>query len=234
MNINADLLWILVVILAIVVTPVLYIALRLIRLAEKKTDYGSDKYRIAIEDQIANLSKQLTYSAERFERVNHLLLDSQRAAKERAVPSSGSAAFLREMGVSMDEGVDDEFVFVLTPFHPEFENSYRAIRSTIEEMGLRCSRGDDVHISSNILQHILQEIWRARLIVADITGRNPNVYYELGIAQALGKPVLLIAQSAQELPFDISTWRVLVYKSVNDLQEGLRKWLTQTLARKRE
>ncbi|MBX7259719.1 MAG: hypothetical protein K1Y02_25410 [Candidatus Hydrogenedentes bacterium] len=234
MNTNIDLLMTLMVILAIVVTPLVYIALRLIRLAEKKTDYDSDKYRLSIEDQIAGLSKQLTYSSERFERVNHLLLDSQKAASGRMTASSGPNVFLREMGVDTDISIDNDFVFVLTPFHPEFADSYIAIKEAVMSMGLRCSRGDDVHMSSNILQHILQEICRARLIVADITSRNPNVYYELGIAQALGKPVLLIARNTKDLPFDISTWRVLVYHSFTDLQQGLRKWLTQTLARRKE
>jgi len=218
----------------IIFSLLLVIGLRVIRLAEKKTQYEADKFRLSLEEQIALLSKQITYSANRFEGVNHLLLDSQKAAVGRTTPSAGSEIFLREMGVDINTKADDTLVFVLIPFHPDFEKSYQVITRTVTDLGLNCSRGDDVHVSSNILSHIVQEIYRARLIIADITSRNPNVYYELGIAQAIGKPVLLIAQNANELPFDISSRRVLVYHTLDDLEDHLRKWLTQTLAQRRE
>lgn len=215
-----------------VVICLLYIAIRLIRLAERKTDYQFDHFRQSIEKKIAELSYELTFNAERFKQVNHLLIDSQIAMNNKSISPISTATFLQDMGVNTDKKIDDDFVFVLMPFHPEYDEVYSTIKDTIDSMGLRCSRGDDIHITSNILQHILQELWRSRLVIADISGRNPNVYYELGIAHALGKPVLLLAQNTEDLPFDISALRILIYKSMERLQDGLRKWLTQTLARR--
>lgn len=234
---NHEIILAFIIFFVLIVTVLGTIALRLIKFAESKASYKSDEFRLDIEKQISSLSKELTYSAERFEKVNHLLMDSQKALldsnkKDSGIQSTGSSDFLEAMGVNPKDTVDPNLVFVLTPFHPEYKETYFAIKQTVEELGFRCSRGDDVFLSSNILQHIIQEIWSSRLIIADITSRNPNVYYELGIAQALGKPVLLIAQTADDLPFDLSVWRVLIYKRIPDLKDGLRKWLAQTLARK--
>ena len=65
--------------------------------------------------------------------------------------------------------------------------------------------------SSVIVDNVLAEIRRAKVVIADLTGRNPDVFYEVGIAHALGTPVLLITQSIDNLPFDLRNHRVLVY-----------------------
>ncbi len=61
------------------------------------------------------------------------------------------------------------------------------------------------------MEDVSSSIEQADLLVADLTGRNPNVFYEVGIGHALGKPVLLLAQSLDDIPFDLRHRRVLLY-----------------------
>ena len=64
---------------------------------------------------------------------------------------------------------------------------------------------------SDILVDIWQSINTADFVIADISGRNPNVLYELGIAHTLAKPVLIISKNADDIPIDRSTRRVIIY-----------------------
>jgi len=84
---------------------------------------------------------------------------------------------------------------------------------------------------------ITDQIWhgirRAEVVVADISGNNPNVFYELGLAHALGKEVVLTAQGVERLPFDISTARLLRYElnALPAFEAELRKAFTSVSAR---
>jgi nucleoside 2-deoxyribosyltransferase len=72
-------------------------------------------------------------------------------------------------------------------------------------------RGDDVFTPTDILIDIWHSINGADFVIADITGRNPNVLYELGIAHTLAKPVLILSRNAADIPIDLSTRRVILY-----------------------
>ena len=85
------------------------------------------------------------------------------------------------------------------------------VRPTIEDVcKLRCERGDDVFGSNVIMDDIQNSIEQADLVVADLTRKNANVFYEVGICHALDKPVLLLAQSMDDVPFDLRHRRVLL------------------------
>jgi hypothetical protein len=86
------------------------------------------------------------------------------------------------------------------------------VRPMIDNCGLTCERGDDVFGSNVIMDDIRASIDAAAILVADLTGRNANVFYEVGIAHALGKPVLLLAQFIEDVPFDLRHRRVLLYE----------------------
>lgn len=81
----------------------------------------------------------------------------------------------------------------------------------MERCGLRCERADDIYGISGIMQSVWESINRAQVIIADLTERNPNVFYELGIAHTLGKPVIMITQSMDYVPFDLRHLRCVVY-----------------------
>ena len=98
------------------------------------------------------------------------------------------------------------------PFAEEFKDVYQClILEVLEEAGYTVIRADDIKSQSNIISDIVKGIITSDLIVADLTGSNPNVYYELGIAHALDKKVILITQEINELPFDLRSYRVVGY-----------------------
>lgn len=115
------------------------------------------------------------------------------------------------------------FVFVLMPFHKDFNDIYRlGIKQTAEEAGLRAERVDEQLYSESMLERIYQQITAADIIVADMTGQNPNVFYEVGYAHARGKICILLTQNASDIPFDLKQHRHIVYDgSILTLQQQL-------------
>lgn len=104
--------------------------------------------------------------------------------------------------------------FVLMPFAPDFDDVFEhIIRASLESAGFTVSRADEVRGSRSIMHDVVQGIFDAELIVADLTSANPNVYYELGIAHALRKKVILLAQDLEEVPFDLRAYRVVTYST---------------------
>ena len=128
---------------------------------------------------------------------------------------------------------EGDYCFVLMPFSNDYDlqNVYKNhVKLVIEnKCGLRCERADDIYNISGVMQSIWEGINRARLIIADVTGRNPNVFYELGIAHTLGKPVIIITQSMDYVPFDLRHMRCIVYEYKPSLIEKLEKALERTI-----
>lgn len=100
----------------------------------------------------------------------------------------------------------------------------------INSIGLRCRRADDIWENPAIIQDIVSLIDRSRVVICDCTNRNPNVFYEIGIAHTLGREVILITQNTNDIPFDL---RHLRYVSYLNNAEG-RQVLGQTLQRRLE
>jgi hypothetical protein len=122
------------------------------------------------------------------------------------------------------------FVFVLMPFDNEFNDIYKyGIKEISKEVGAFAQRVDEQIFNDGILERIFNQINKADVIVADMTGRNPNVFYEVGYAHALGKIVLLLTQNASDIPFDLKHKRHLVYGNDGSKIETLRKALTPSL-----
>lgn len=216
--------------LLLALISVIVFFMKLSRESLRSQEYREDRFRHDIEIQIAKLQEQLAWSQERFASVNHLLFEAQAATKTKSGSLSKRTDFLASIGVDPEAEVDPRLVFVLTPFNLEFEPDYRAIHHGVEEVGLRCSRGDDEFRSAHILHYVLREVPRARVVIANISGRNPNVFYELGIAHAIGKQVIIVARAGEEFPFDIADTRVFVYRHPEELRERLMPWLVRTIS----
>lgn len=110
-----------------------------------------------------------------------------------------------------EEPVDPALVAIMMPIQPDFDGVLGAIRAASNELGLRCERADEIWENDEIIQDIFSLIYRARIVVCDFSGQNPNVFYEAGIAHTLGRPVIPIAQSIDDLPFDLRHRRMLNY-----------------------
>ena len=103
--------------------------------------------------------------------------------------------------------------FVLMPFADELREVYdNLIKGALEEAGYDVERADDLDNQRSILRDILTSIDSYDLIVADLTDNNPNVYYELGLAHGLARPVILLTQSIESVPFDLRSYRIIPYR----------------------
>lgn len=107
--------------------------------------------------------------------------------------------------------------FVIMPFRPELGFFYRALKAHIEQAfpEVTVERGDDSVLTTTILEKIAHLIGQADVVIADCSGRNPNVFYELGMAHALGKPVVLITSDAiEEAPTDVRAFEFISYANL--------------------
>ncbi len=203
-----------------------------------KSDYDFDRNRAILSDirhsyekQIAMLNIQMTATEQRWIDANHLLLSGQNSQPDHDAPHSlKNNDFLKSHGVSDEElDVEDNLVFVLTPFHQSEESIYRTIQEACRNHNLICIRGDETYSESDILSNIIKSIVRSRIIIANITSRNPNVFYELGIAQAIGKQTILVSKAPEDAPFDVKTKRMVAFENKYDLEKKLTKALDQIL-----
>jgi hypothetical protein len=104
-------------------------------------------------------------------------------------------------------------IFVLMPFTAELKPVFDDhIRKTAMQLNLTIQRADDMLGSRDIMHDIWRNICNSRLVIADCTGRNPNVFYEIGIAHCVGTPVLLITERPDDIPFDLRSIRCLFYE----------------------
>lgn len=223
-------------IVTLILLVLVYINYKMSRIARKYEDYKSDAFRQSIERQISDLTKELSINKDRFNSINHLILDAQnnyynfKPNSKNKYDLNKNLDFFSNIGVNPSATIDDTLVFVLTPFNEKYKTQYDTIRDVVTNLGFRCTKGDDSNVSSNILGHIIQQISKSRIVIANISGRNPNVFYELGIAHALGKPVLIVSESLTDIPFDINSSRILAFENEAELSERLVNWLIHTLA----
>ncbi len=104
-------------------------------------------------------------------------------------------------------------VFMIMPFAEGFQPIYEDhVKSVVEGLGHTIRRGDDFFGKTSIMTDIWSAINNTKLVIAECTGRNPNVFYEMGIAHSLDKAVIMITQSIDDIPFDIRHLRVIQYK----------------------
>ena len=121
--------------------------------------------------------------------------------------------------------------FIVMPFSLEWSNDvHQTLAAACKVTSVTPVRGDDVFTPTDILVDIWQSINGADFVIADITGRNPNVLYELGVAHTLAKPVLIISRHAADIPIDLSTRRIILYgQSEGDWREDLGIKVTKAI-----
>lgn len=121
-------------------------------------------------------------------------------------------------------------IFVIMPFASEFEDVYvLGIRDVAERIGLIVERADDVEHNENILDLIQEKIQESDAVVADTTGQNPNVFYEVGYSHAVKTPTILISRKGSKIPFDLQSHNHIFYETIVQLRERLEKRLRATL-----
>ncbi len=122
-------------------------------------------------------------------------------------------------------------VFVLMPFEEGFDGIYDfLIHDPFSNAGYDVMRADDILNQRNILEDIIQSIISSDLIIADLSTNNPNVYYELGLAHAFQKNVMLLAQDIAEVPFDLRSYRVITYSTYFTKMDNARQEIQSYIA----
>jgi hypothetical protein len=124
----------------------------------------------------------------------------------------------------------ENFAFVLMPFRNDLTEIYRnIIKPTVESYNYQCKRADDFFTANKIMDDIEKAIRNCSFVIADLTGKNPNVFYEVGMSHILDKKVILLAQSIEDIPFDLRQWRHIRYYSSEKGQNKLSKELKKTI-----
>lgn len=201
----------------------------ILRLTQRHNKELIGTMRNSYEKQIYLMNDKLTASMDRWQDVNHLVIGSQTSQLE--VQSSQHvrlSAFLESNGVQQNDiKPETDLVFVLIPFNNRYNQIFKVIQQTCQSVGLRCLRGDEEFIRGDIIPHILKTMCKASIIIANIDGRNANVFYELGLAHAMDKATLLVSKNVEDIPIDIQSKKIIVYKHL----EGLNSLLKDELLR---
>lgn len=179
--------------------------------------------RKRLENQIYSLNEILLGDPERLFDNTKLLL--QFPDKDLSINSViPNHSFYKDLGIDLGNvKVKDKTVFCLMPFHKSFDKTYLTIKDACQSNGYECYRSDTPYNPGKLLNQIVQLILDSQLIVAVLDGKNPNVFYEIGLAHIIGKTVILIANmsNVKDIPFDLRSDRLLLYSNPKDLKNKL-------------
>ena len=126
-------------------------------------------------------------------------------------------------------------IFVAMPFQEVLKPVYtNHIRKVAEQLGHSCKRGDDFFTVNEIMDDVWSAIFHSRLCIVECTGRNANVFYELGIAHTIGRKTILITQTMDDVPFDVRHLRTIVYeytpRGMDEFESRLSATISQELS----
>lgn len=121
--------------------------------------------------------------------------------------------------------------FVIMPFHPPFNEYYdEIIRPAVQKAGLLPQRADEILGAGAFMEDVVKGILSSKVIVAELTGRNANVFYELGLAHGLRKPVIMLTQDEADIPSDLRSLKWIKYGTISPRwSTKLRRDLTNSL-----
>jgi len=195
---------------------------------EKLQYYGRyDDERKYLENKLNEFSDRLMSTEKKWIDINHLILSSN--DKNSANVDASSNSFLHRYGIDMSNIiVVNNLVFVLTPFSETFIDDYETIKEACTEQYLESIRGDENYYE-DIFPQIIKTMAKSKIVVANINGRNPNVFYELGIAHMMNKPTIIVCRSKDDLIVDLQHKFVVFYRNKEELFNGLVDMLKKIL-----
>lgn len=131
-----------------------------------------------------------------------------------------------------DQAQQEDICFTIMPFGGWRDKYYVDVfKPAIEAAGLIPCRADDLYRPGTIINDIWMYTKQARIILADLSSKNPNVLYELGLAHAIAKPAILVTESVDDIPFDLRALRVIEYdKNAPNWGDILMASITQSIA----
>lgn len=143
--------------------------------------------------------------------------------RSRSSPQTRAIASLQNVGLP---SADKPHVFVAMPFADSMEDTFHyGIQGAVNAAGMLCERADLSTFTGDVMAWVRDRIASSKLLVADLSGANPNVYLEVGYAWGCQIPTVLLVKDPTELKFDVRGHRCLVYKSIAQLEELLKREL---------
>ncbi len=179
------------------------------------TDFpkGELKYMSKIESMIEHALQSDPQDAKR---LRHKILkqckEFMRAQLHRKI-NKRTKMIVEPVFGSITYDINPNQIFLIMPFsEPWSDDTFKILKDVSTENGMTLIRGDEIFSPGSIIEDIWELIIRSGLIIADITVHNPNVFYELGLAHAVGKKVVMIKkENGEKSPFDIGFWRYFEY-----------------------
>ena len=114
-------------------------------------------------------------------------------------------------------------IFVAMPFAEEMEDVFHfGIQGPVNASGFLCERADIASFTGDVVEWVKRRIASASLVIADLSGANPNVYLEVGYAWGCGRPTILLTRDTSHLRFDVQSQKCLTYKKIKDLESMLQ------------
>lgn len=183
-----------------------------------------NKQRDEIEEEIRFLTKQLVDSnVSQYLDINRLAFSGQ--DNYLVSQSINYDNFLKQFGIEKDKAVIKKGTAAfLTPFDRHGERLFRDCQAILGNIDVFLRKTDNFVEKDDILMNIVTLIIQSEFVLVNLDGRNPNVYYELGIAHALGKPTILLSNAGYRLDdigFDIRQKRIIIYENRNQLETEL-------------
>ena len=175
---------------------------------------SSSNYERVITDFLAKLDPQKQAEAAR---------EVEKVAKGKL------KAKIRTVNLPSEIEENPSIVLVLMPFSKDMKDIYDAIRLTAKSLNLTTMRGDEISVPGRIVDQIFDPIQRSGMIIADTTQNNQNVMVEIGIAKYLGKKIIFIAEKGSQIPFDLRSFKFILYENTFKGMISLHESLKQAL-----
>ncbi|HHG3252317.1 TPA: hypothetical protein ACPVYB_004510 [Vibrio parahaemolyticus] len=192
--------------------------------------FGDDDYPAAVGDVLKSM---FTYHRNSLDDVTSFLdsnypLINNVSVSTAPTESTKSIVFTPNIFQIPSTEVESDLVSIMMPF-AGFDDVHQGIVRACAQAGYRCQRADDIWDHSTILQDIFSLIYRSKIVIADFSGRNPNVMYEVGVAHTLGKIVIPISQTLEHIPSDLQGHRIQTYLKNGEGIDKLETALTTKL-----
>ena len=209
----------------------------------RSLDFKDDDYEgnsLQVLSKLMSESSSNLYEIERFVELKKALMNRPVREVTEFVSTVQTTAparvitFAPDVFRIPDKPVESNVLSVMMPFESKFSGTYSAIRTVCAKLGIICKRADDIWDNSILIQDVFDLIFTSKAVITDFTDRNPNVFYETGVAHTLGKLVIPITQSVGDIPFDLRHHRALTYlpnaEGLLKLEKDLEKKLVQVFA----
>lgn len=204
---------------------------RRIRIRRDDNGVHLDLMREKYENKTDEMLENYISTSDAFTDMYHLLIYSpERIQVHREVPNF---SFFQSLNINFEDiKIKDFSVMCLMPFNKKYNKSYAQIKEICEDFKFECRRSDEEFVPNmQILPQIVKMILESEIVIAVLNGRNPNVFYEIGIAHSVGKPVLLLSDmsrmESKDIPFDVQSIYCIQYNNPAELKQELSKRLIE-------